>query len=99
MTYNRIVLSKSLFPVIVKADGKQYRQAKVMLSTEGRAVVWVSNNGNVERVLDQQEATIKPLGGRRHVVSGSEGDWECFRDGGCGCGHPLKRLNPADAFK
>lgn len=88
-------LSHDLFPVIATVDGKRYPQTRVMVSKDGRAVAWMAQQGKLQKVADAEQVQVKVVKANRKWTVG---EWECSKNGSCGCGSPLKQLKVKEAF-
>lgn len=100
-----------LFPArvrVVAADGTEVtnlRAARVIVANDGRAVIFQDAGGRrADLVLS---ASAEKVGreegrgvGKAWLVELADGTrWEAVRGGGCGCGSPLRRMDPLKALE
>lgn len=84
-----------LYPVKVVSESATWRKARIYFR-DGRVRVWAVQRGKAELVLDASEADLQANGRRNHWTLAAAGQtYDVAKEGGCGCGSPLRRLNPA----
>ena len=80
-----------IYPVSVQTPETSYPKARVVVTAQGRAVIWTLVDRKPARVEDVTGATAVRAD-KILTVTTEGGEWACVKNGSCGCGDRISRL-------
>jgi hypothetical protein len=79
------------YPVKFQAEGRTYPKARVVVTAQGRAVVWAWVDKVPTKVEDA--TAVEAVQNKRELTVTTESEeWNCIRQGSCGCRDKIRDM-------
>lgn len=92
------------YPLSVEVDGVTHTRVRVVVTGgvaamfgSGRSHQGVQVNGTIVEIARMQDVSVAQVSGQSRqwaITAGDGAVWVCRKEGGCGCGDPLKTWAP-----